>query len=665
MISMMKTSTSKRLLYIDIETYSETDLKTCGVYKYADDPTFEIQLLGYAYEDEEVRIVDLAQGEQIPASLLHDLTSDDVLKIAHNANFERTCLQAALFEAMPPEQWECTAVRASTLGLPRSLSAVGEVLGLKEDEKKMAEGKRLVQYFSKPCAPTKTNGGRRRNLPRHEPIRWELYKTYNKQDVVTERVIRKKLLKYPATIDSEKRLWDLDQRMNEGGVLVETTLVNNILAYSEQHTYDLQEKAKAISGIDNPSSFPQIRRWLKTKGIDTDSLDKEAVKGLIKELKDKEPEVVDFLRIRQELGKTSVTKYDAMARAICSDNRIRGMLQFYGANRTGRWAGRIVQLQNLPQNKFKTLDIARQLVMEKDFEMLEILYPSMMDMFSQLIRTSFIARPGHTLIVADYSAIEARVIAWLANEKWRLDVFKTHGKIYEASASQMFNVPIETITKDSPLRKKGKVAELALGYQGSVGALEKMGAKDMGLSEEEMEHLVQAWRGANKRIVALWGIVENAARDAILNPGSTIQILRGIKFKMIEDILFVKLPNGRCLAYQDAKVKKNGYKQEICYKGQNQTTQKWEEVATYGGKLTENITQAVARDCLGAAMLHLNEAGYRPQFHVHDEVIIEVSKATAKADQARICSLMALHEPWTEGLTLIADAYETEYYMKD
>lgn len=662
---MMKMLISKKLLYIDIETYSETDLKTCGVYKYADDPNFEIQLIGYAYNNDEVRIIDLAKGDKIPHSLLTDLTNEEVTKIAHNANFERTCLQAALFDAMPPEQWECTAVRASTLGLPRSLAAVGEVLGLKDDEKKMAEGKRLVQYFSKPCAPTNANGGRTRNLPRHEPERWELYKQYNIQDVVTERVIRERLQKYPTTIQSEKALWDLDQKMNEGGVLVETKMVNNILTYSDKHTYDLQQKAMEISGIDNPSSFPQIRRWLRKKNIDTDSLDKEAVKGLIEQLKDKEPTIVEFLRIRQELGKTSVTKYDAMARAICSDNRLRGMLQFYGANRTGRWAGKIVQLQNLPQNKFKDLDLARTLVLENDFDLLEILYHSMMDMFSQLIRTSFIARPGHTFIVADYSAIEARVIAWLANEKWRLDVFETHGKIYEASASQMLKVPIETITKDSPLRKKGKVAELALGYQGSVGALEKMGAKEMGLTEEEMQSLVNTWRAANKRIVALWGIVENAARDAILNPGSTIQILRDIRFKMIEDTLFIKLPNGRCLAYQGAEVKKSGYKQEIRYMGQNQTTQKWERVPTYGGKLTENITQAVARDCLGAAMLQLENAGYRPQFHVHDEVIIEVGKDTANTDMERIKAVMALHETWTTGLTLTADAYKTEYYMKD
>ena len=653
-------------LYIDIETYSETDLPSCGVYKYAEDPAFDVELFGYAYDDGPVEVVDLAQGETLPASVLEDLTRPEVLKIAHNANFERTCLTASLGTYMAPEQWLCTAVLASTLGLPRSLAAVGEVLGLKEDEKKMAVGKRLVQYFAKPCPPTKTNGGRTRNLPRHEPEKWALYKEYNRQDIITERTIYKLLKGYPRPTPTERRLWCLDQRMNEGGVLIDTTLVENILGYSERHQVELQERARELSGIENPDSLPQIRRWLRGKNIDTDSLNKDAVADLIKKYENTEPEVAEFLRIRQELGKTSVTKYSAIGRALCDDNRIRGMLQFYGANRTGRWAGRIVQLQNLPQNKLKDLDLARKLVRNNDFELLELLYDSPMDVFSQLIRTSFIAREGCTFVVADYSAIEARVIAWLAGENWRLDVFRTHGKIYEASASQMFKVPIETITKDSPLRKKGKVAELALGYQGAVGALEKMGGSAMGLTQEEMEHLVAAWREANGKIVELWRTVETAAKKAISHPGAAVRLQHGIVYKMYGSTLFVTLPSGRTLAYQNARLEQAGQRSSIKYMGQNQQTQKWEEVDTYGGKLTENLTQAVARDCLGAAMLRLDEFGYRPQFHVHDEVIVECKKDTAEADMEHIRELMALRGlEWIEDLPLTADAYMTSFYKKD
>ena len=661
----MTTSSAKKL-FIDIETYSETDLKACGVYRYVDDPTFEVQLFGYAYDDDPVAVVDFASGESLPPQVLADMTNPRVVKIAHNANFERTCLTKWLGAYMDPAQWECTAVRASTLGLPRSLADVGEVLGLGEDEKKMAIGKRLVMYFAKPCAPTKTNGGRRRNLPSHEPEKWALYKEYNRQDVVTERAIYHLMETEPATIQAERDLWGLDQKINEGGVLIDTELVENIIDYSNQRQRDLEDRAREISGIENPSSFQQIRRWLNTKGIDPDTLDKDGVKDIIKQYKDSEPEVVEFMQIRQELGKTSVAKYDAIDRALCHDNRVRGMLQFYGAVRTGRWAGRIVQLQNLPQNKLRDLDLAHRIVKDGDFELLELLYPSPLDVFSQLIRTSFIAGKGKTFAVADYSAIEARVIAWLAGEEWRLEVFKTHGKIYEASASQMFHVPVEEITKDSPLRKKGKVAELALGYQGAVGAIKKMGGEEMGLTEEEMQHIVNAWRDSNTKITGLWQTLEKAAKKAISHPGVDFTVQHGITFTMRGKTLYVTLPSGRALAYQEARLARVLQRTSIKYKGQNQTTQKWEEIDTYGGKITENITQAVARDCLGAAMLRLDKAGYRPLFHVHDEVIIEVAEETAEADMARIREIMALRDlDWTAGLPLNADGYLTPYYKKD
>lgn len=666
MSSGTMTTSSTKLLFVDIETYSEADLKTCGVYRYVDDPSFEVMLFGYAYGDDPVEVVDFASGESLPKQVLTDMADPHVRKIAHNANFERTCLTKWLGVYMDPMQWDCTAIRASTLGLPRSLADVGEALGLKEDEKKMAIGKRLVQYFAKPCAPTKTNGGRRRNLPSHEPGKWALYKEYNRQDVVTERVIYHAMEKAPQTTQAEKELWALDQKINETGVLIDEELVDNILEYSAKRESALKTKAKELSGMENPSSFQQIRKWLKTKGIDPDSLDKEAVKALIKQYSGREPDVVEFLQIRQELGKTSVAKYDAMARAKCSDGRIRGMLQFYGANRTGRWAGRIVQLQNLPQNKLRDLDLAHRIVKAGDFELLELLYESPMDVFSQLIRTSFIARKGHTFAVADYSAIEARVIAWLAGEEWRLHVFNTHGKIYEASASQMFHVPIEQITKDSPLRKKGKVAELALGYQGSVGAMKKMGGEDMGLTKGEMQDIVDVWRRSNPKIVGLWQTFEAAAKKAISHPGVSIPVRLGIVFKQIGGSLYVRLPSGRAIAYYGARLERVAMRTSIKYMGQNQQTQKWEEVDTYGGKITENITQAVARDCLGAAMLRLDRAGYGIRFHVHDEVIIEVDQESAESDMAEIREIMRLTDvDWREGLPLKADGYLTEYYKKD
>lgn len=655
--------TYSKLLFCDIETFSEADLKKCGVYRYAEDPTFEVQLFGFAYDDEPVQVVDIANGEEIPKDMLADLTDPDVLKIAHNANFERTCLSEWLETYMAPEQWYCTAVRASTLGLPRSLAGVGEAIGLPEDEKKMAVGKRLIQYFAKPCAPTKTNGGRRRNLPHHEPEKWALYKEYNAQDVATERAIYRRMSKFPEISDAEHELWCIDQRINEHGALVDTEFIENILDYSERRAQLLEDRAKAISGVDNPSSFPQIRKWLKTKGLDPKSLDKEAVKELIKQCTDEE--VVEFLKIRQELGKTSVAKYTAMDQAKCEDGRVRGMFQYYGAA-TGRWTSRIVQLQNLPQNKMADLDLAHGIVKSGDFELLELLYNSPMDVFSQLIRTAFIAGKGKTYAVADYSAIEARVIAWLADEDWVLQAFREGKDIYCETASQMFKVPVVKNGINGELRAKGKVATLACGYQGSVGAMRKMGGEKMGLTDAEMKSIVEAWRIANPKITALWKAAENTMKKAIVHPGVAFQINHGITFQMQDKVLFITLPSGRAIAYQGARIERTADKTSIKYMRQEQTSQKWVEADTYGGSIVENITQAIARDCLGTAIVRLHKAGYTPSMHIHDEVVIEVDKKTAESDLQRIREIMSIEDvKWKAGLPLKAEGYLSEYYKKD
>jgi len=654
----------RRLLFIDIETYSETDLKKCGVYRYCEDPAFEVDLFGYAYGEEKVKIIDLLQGEQIPTEVLNDLSDPNVIKIAHNANFERTCLTKWLDTDMDPAQWYCTAVRAATLGLPRSLEAVGEALGLAEDEKKMAVGKRLIQYFAKPCAPTKTNGGRRRNLPHHEPEKWKLYKEYNLRDVETERIIFYKMLPFPEISEEEHRLWELDQRMNALGVEIDVDLVGAIIGYSEQHSADLLEEAKGISKLANPSSPKQAMAWLKRNGVPVQSFNKETVTDLVKTVSD--PAVLRFLQIRQELGKTSVAKYDAMQRARCEDNKVRGMLQFYGANRTGRWAGRIVQLQNLPKNELNDLDLARSIVKNRDFELLELLYDSTMDVFSQLIRTAFIAGEGQLFAVADYSAIEARVIAWLAGEEWRIEAFEQGQDIYCASASQMFGVPVKKNGINGHLRPKGKVAELACGYQGGIGAMKRMGGEKMGLTDEEMQEIVDHWRAKSPKIVELWATTEKCAKEAILHPGTVQRFSRGLAFKMIGPHLFARLPSGRLLCYNNARIAKGQMRTEIKYMGQNQTTQKWEEVNTYGGKLVENLTQATARDCLGCAMLRLAEKNLMPSFHIHDEVVIPISAENAEETLQTITKIMTLNDvEWKEGLPLTADGYLTYYYKKD
>lgn len=660
---MTMISSGKTVLHIDIETYCELELKQVGVHKYAEHESFELLLIGYAFDDEETQIIDVANGEEVPEWFKRAIVNPEATKAAHNANFERTCLQRALGVTLPPEQWYCSAVRASSLGLPRSLEELGKVLGITGDKAKMREGRALVRFFCMPCKPTKKNGERTRNLPKHEPEQWAILKRYCGRDVDAERESDKLMSRYPETTKDEHALWCLDQRINEKGVLIETKLVRNILTYNATHTDDLLDRARVISGLANPKSINQSKEWLAGQGIETTSLTKDTVKQLIKDTDD--DDIQEFLEIRQQLGKTSVAKYDAIARAINHDKRVRGILQFYGAERTGRWAGRIIQPQNLPRNKMRTLELARNLIIENDFELLELLYPSVMQVFSELIRTAIIAPKGHTFIVADYSAIEARVIAWLAHEKWRLDVFAGHGKIYEASAAQMFKVSLDTITKDSPERAKGKVAELALGYQGSVGALQAMGASEIGLTESEMRALVTKWRAANQNIVKFWYTTEENATEAIMNPGRVVYGPRGVEFKMIHDSLFIKLPSGRSLGYKNARIIKGTHKPEIVYDGKDQNTGRWCTVKTYGGKLVENITQAIARDCLGTALIALWDKGYLASFHVHDEVIIEVPIENKGTAMDEITTIMNIKAPWSTDLIVTAEAFDTTYYMKE
>lgn len=662
---MMRTT---KELHIDIETYSDINLKKCGVYKYVDSSEFEILLLAYAFDNEPIQIIDFALGEVAPVKLLRALTDQNIVKLAHNANFERTCIGSYLKTYMKPDQWKCSAIRALTLGLPRSLEQVGEALELSKEQRKNTAGTGLINKFCKPTKKTKPNlfdKGASRNLPEDNMEDWQLFKDYCKQDVATERTIWNMLKEEPATIEIEQELWELDQMINEKGVLIDQQMIETIIAYNEIYQMELMDKAKKISGLENPRSVAQIKGWLEERDITIDSLGKEQVNELL-DSGDMSNTVTQLLMIRQELGKTSVSKYEAMQRSVCSDGRVHGMLQFYGASRTGRWAGRIVQLQNLPRNILKDIDLAREIVKDNDFDLLEMLYGTPMEVLSQLIRTAFIAEDNKTFIVADYSAIEARVIAWLAGETWREQVFASHGKIYEASASAMFGVPIEQITKDSPLRAKGKVAELALGYQGAAGALTRMGAKDMGLSDDEIVQLVITWRNANINIVDYWYKVEEIAIEAILNPGITLPITKGVYMKMMKDTLYIGLPSGRKLAYKGAKVIRNKGRHEIRYIGSDKDKGEWLKVDTYGGKLAENITQAIARDCLGWAMLELNKAGYLPSFHVHDEVVIEVPEQEKDQHRAKISEIMALKDlAWTAGLNLTAAAYDTKYYIKD
>ena len=648
-----------KLLAIDIETYSQIDLLKSGVYAYCESNDFEILLFAYAVDEEDVQIVDLASGEKIPDYIIKAMTDPNVIKTAYNANFERTCLAKHFHTPMPPEQWRCSSVHALMLGLPGYLDGVAKCLRLQEQ--KMKEGKALIRYFSVPCKPTKVNGGRTRNLPEHDLDKWATFKDYCKQDVEVERQIRKKLDSFPIP-KVEQKLWELDQKINDEGVPIDQLLVTNAIQADKAFQDKLFKEAMGLTGIENPNSPAQLKGWLLKQGLKVDSLTKKDVEALMGEVEN--PKVKRLLELRQAMSKTSVKKYEAMERSICPDQRIRGLLQFYGANRTGRWAGRLVQIHNLPRNSLNDLQVARDLLKSGNYESLELLFESVSDVLSQLIRTAFIPSKGHRYIVADFSAIEARVIAWLAGERWRMDVFRSHGKIYEASASQMFKVPIQTIDKGSPLRQKGKIAELALGYGGSKGALMQMGAIEMGLTEDELPELVSAWREANTNIVKLWRGIEAAAIKAVKEK-AVVKMQYGLTFHYTKGLLFITLPSGRSLAYVRPKIgiDERFGKEQLTYEGTEQGSKQWGRIPTYGGKLTENIIQAIARDCLAVAMLRLDEAGYRINFHVHDEVVLDVPIDTGSMENVE--ELMGQSIEWAPGLPLGADSFETDYYKKD
>lgn len=657
-----ETPTSFKVLSIDIETYSSNDISSCGVYKYVEAEDFTILLFAYSCDYGPVEIIDIASGEKLPDHIYKSLSDPKVLKTAFNATFERICLSRHFQLHLTSDQWECTMVRSAMLGLPLSLAAVGKVLHL--EDQKMDEGKALIRYFSVPCKPTKTNGMRTRNLPDHAPDKWNLFKKYCKRDVEVENAIRQKTTAFKIP-PFEKELYDLDQQINDRGVMLDMGMVRNAIRMSLVYNGHLSVEAAELTGLDNPNSVAQLKAWLEQEtGNEIKSLNKKDMPDIIKSCD--ASHVQRLLAIRKELGKTSVKKYEAMEKAVCADDRARGLTQFYGAPRTGRWSGRIIQLQNLPQNHILDLDLARSLVVDGDLDMLEICYGNVPDTLSQLIRTAIIAKPGHTFIVSDFSAIEARVIAWLAGEAWRLEVFLTHGKIYEASASQMFHMPVEEITKTDPRRQKGKIAELALGYQGGVNAMRTMGGEKMGLSEVEMKEIVTHWRSANPAIVSLWDEVQNAAMKAIC--GRDISIQKGIRFRSELGAMTIQLPSGRKLFYPRARIEvreKFGKKSKtIVYEGQNQTTRKWEEQDTYGGKLVENIVQGIARDCLAVTMIRLEKMGYPIVFHVHDEVILEVPDDGTKT-LAEVCDVFKKPIIWAEGLPLKGDGYITNYYKKD
>lgn len=649
-----------KTLAIDIETYSDIDLKRSGVYPYAASDSFEILLFAYVVDEGEVKVVDLAKGEELPQEVVDGIKDEKVIKSAFNAAFERVCLSCYLGEYLSPKSWRCTAVQAASLSLPFSLEDVGHVLHL--EKQKLGEGKELIKYFSMPCKSTKANGNRIRNLPQDDEEKWELFKEYCKRDVEVERLISKRLSRYPLSL-KEEEAYELDQEINDRGVLVDMNLVNSAIAMDELFKGAALNKAKNLTCLENPNSPTQLKTWLKDRGMEVDSLSKKSVEELMAlkgERSESDASIKEVLNLRLQLSKTSIKKYEAIERSACLDKRVRGLFQFYGANRTGRWAGRLVQVQNLPQNHLKNLDLTRSLVKEGNFHSLNLLYDNLPGVLSELIRTTFIPKENHTFLVADYSAIEARVIAWLAMETWRLEVFKTHGKIYEASASKMFKVPMDSITKDSPLRQKGKVAELALGYGGSVGALTAMGALEKGLTAEELPGIVEAWRRANPNITKLWWNIGKAA-IRVITRGGQIQVGR-INLFYQDGIMFITLPSGRKLSYVRAKVleKEHGRK-VITYEGLG-TSKKWTSLQTYGPKLVENIVQGIARDLLAEAMASLSKAGFKIVMHIHDEVVIETPKDGDSLED--ICKIMKTAPTWARGLILDVDGVQCDYYKK-
>lgn len=644
-----------RTLAIDIETYSDVDLISCGVYKYSSSPHFEILLIAYSIDDEETVCIDVANGEEPPKEFMEMLLDDTVTKTAFNANFERTCFSNYYQHSFRPEAWRCTAVQAAMLALPLSLEGVGEVLGL--DKQKMTEGKELIKYFCSPCKATKSNGGRTRNLPKDAPEKWGQFKTYCIRDVDVEKQIRQRLAKFPIP-KREQEIYCLDQRINDRGIMVDRNLVNHAVACDLLYKETATARAYELTGLENPNSVSQLKFWLKEKGLEIDSLAKDTVKDLSMKAKG---DVQEVLKLRLATSKTSVKKYEAIDRSVCAENRVHGLLQFYGANRTGRWAGRLVQIHNLPQNHLPDLELARALVSEGRYEEVELFYESTPNVLSELIRTAFVAKPGCRFIISDYSAIEARVLAWLAGEEWRLQVFETHGKIYEASASAMFHVPIEEITKTSPLRQKGKISELALGYGGAVGALTSMGALKMGLTEEELPGLVSTWRSANPHITAFWWAVDEAAITAVRDKKPS-KVGR-VSFEYKSGILFVTLPSGRKLSYVKPRMMLNKFGREgLTYEGIGES-KKWMRLETYGPKLVENIVQAASRDILAEAMLRLEKEGFDIVCHVHDEVVLEVPDGKSSVEEVN--EIMAVNPVWTEGLPLKAAGFESPFYKKD
>ena len=658
-------------LSIDIETRSSVDIGKAGAYKYAQSPDFEILLFAYKWDDSIVQVKDLAQGEKVPALIQAALIDPLVVKHAYNAAFEWYCLNRVGYET-PISQWRCTMAHGLYCGYTAGLDATGKAIGLSQDKQKLAVGKALIRYFCVPCKPTKTNGGRTWNQPRHDPDKWELFKEYCRQDVITENEILKRLDLFPMP-EAEEHLWQMDVLMNAYGVRVDTDLIDGALYIDQISTQRLTDEAVKLTGLNNPNSTAQLLKWLQSNGTETDNLRKETVTELLDSihLDNRNPDKVQrMLEIRQQLGKTSIKKYVAMDTACGEGERVRGLTQYYGANRTGRWAGRLVQMQNLPRNYLKTLDKARNLVKDKNYDGVKILYGNVPDTLSQLIRTAFIPSVGHKFVVADFSAIEARVIAWLAGEQWVNEVFATHGKIYEATASQMFGVPVERIAKGNPeysLRQKGKVATLALGYQGGTSALIAMGAMQMGLTEEELPDIVQRWRQANPRIRGLWYAIENAAL-AVMETAQP-QGINGLIFALEGDLIYgqsfltVRLPSGRKLFYPKPFLKENQFgKLSVHYYTVGQQTRKWEITSTYGGKMVENIVQAIARDCLAVTLERIAAKGLQVVFHVHDEVIIDAPMETTVEE---ICELMAEPIPWAPGLVLKGAGFESQYYMKD
>lgn len=654
-------------LFIDVETYSSVDIKESGAYKYIESPDFEILILGYALDNGPVIIVDLAQGEEFPEEFEEALLDPECVKIAHNAVFERLSFKRIGYN-VPAEQWYCTSVKAAYCGLPLSLENVSKVLNL--TDKKLDTGKALIKYFSCPCKATRVNGMRTRNYPWHAPEKWEMYKEYNMYDVLAEREIFYKLERH--TIPNiEREMYVLDQNINDRGILVDMELAESAIDVDNTYTALLTQQAQRLTGLENPNSPTQIRQWIeKQTGHAVLSLSKEIMPDLFKEFADY-PAVIELLNIRKKLSKTSIKKYYAMLNCAMKDHRVRGTFQFYGANRTGRWAGRLLQLQNLSKNHISHIEVPRELIRDRDWESVEMMYDDVADILSQLVRTALIASPGKVFSVADFSAIEARVISWLANEEWRMEVFRGDGKIYEATGAKMFNVPIESITKGSVLRDKSKISELALGYEGSLGALKRMGGERMGLSDTEMMSLVRKWRMANPAIVDMWHEIDEASKEAVRYQRPVSCTCRNIIFDCDGEFMTVQLPSGRKLYYygprfKDKKIGKSiAPTRVLCYEGVVQETKQWGEIDTYGGKLTENIVQAIARDLLGSSMLQLEAAGYHPVCHIHDECLVEVPEENAQMYYEEMARIMGTPPEWASDLPLRADGYTTPFYLKD